>query len=257
MLVMLVMPLHSLPSLCSPFTLSLCRTVVPTPVSTLVSYRVQDAIQHSAEGRKKSKSGWTSLFLRLDESKINSRIIRELFGGLLRLIEPAMLARTYRIAKSAWTVERRNNFRSHVARFRNSLSLPRSDIFFRAAITVTRLSFFFPAPKWLFSLLLLSSPRYPVSSLGILESERKIPTRQFPLSLSLPFPTFEQSVVEQSLATRPVHTNVNNQLNHRCAAVCARALMHAREGTNGTSQTLELRRYDKLVHRFQSPIGPW
>lgn len=147
MLVMLVMPLHSLPSLCSPFTLSLCRTVVPTPVSTLVSYRVQDAIQHSAEGRKKSKSGWTSLFLRLDESKINSRIIRELFGGPLRLIEPAMLARTYRIAKSAWTVERRNNFRSHVARFRNSLSLPRSDIFFRAAITVTRLSFFFPGPE--------------------------------------------------------------------------------------------------------------
>lgn len=226
-------------------------SLLPCPLSCRIVFKMR------FNTARKSKSGWTSLFLRLDESKINSRIIRELFGGPLRLIEPAMLARTYRIAKNAWTVERRNNFRSHVARFRNSLSLPRSDIFFRAAITVTRLSFFFPAPKWLFSLLLLSSPRYPVSSLGILESERKIPTRQFPLSLSLPFPTFEQSVVEQSLATRPVHTNVNNQLNHRCAAVCARALMHAREGTNGTSQTLELRRYDKLVHRFQSPIGPW
>lgn len=196
--------------------------------------------------------------LRLDESEINRRIIRELFGGPLRLIEPVVLARTW-IAKNAWTVERRNNFRSHVARFRNSLSLL-ARIFFSGRRSQSLVFPFFSRPRsgyFLLRLLLLSSLRYPVSSLGMLESDRKMPTRQFPLSLSLLFPTFEQSVVERSLATRPVHTNVNNQLNHRCAAVCARALMHAREGTNGTSQTLELRRYDKLVHRFQSPIGPW
>lgn len=226
------------------------------PYSRVHSRVVSCSRCDSTQRGNRNPDGLPSFFASTNRKSIQE-LFGELFGGPLRLIEPAMLARTYRIAKNAWTVERRNNFRSHVARFRNSLSLPRSDIFFRVAITVTRLSFFFPAPKWLFSLLLLSSPRYPVSSLGILESERKIPTRQFPLSLSLPFPTFEQSVVEQSLATRPVHTNVNNQLNHRCAAVCARALMHAREGTNGTSQTLELRRYDKLVHRFQSPIGPW
>ena len=165
MLVMLVMPLHSLPSLCSPFTLSLCRTVVPTPVSTLVSYRVQDAIQHSAEGRKKSKSGWTSLFLRLDESKIKSRIIRELFGGPLRLIEPAMLARTYRIAKSAWTVERRNNFRSHVARFRNSLSLL-ARIFFSGRRSQSLVSPFFSRPRsgyFLSFFSLLLGIRFPLS----------------------------------------------------------------------------------------------
>lgn len=230
-------------------------SLLPCPLSCRIVFKMRFNTARKV-GKNRNPDGLPSFFASTNRKSIQE-LFGELFGGPLRLIEPAMLARTYRIAKSAWTVERRNNFRSHVARFRNSLSLPRSDIFFRAAITVTRLSFFFPAPKWLFSLLLLSSPRYPVSSLGILESERKIPTRQFPLSLSLPFPTFEQSVVEQSLATRPVHTNVNNQLNHRCAAVCARALMHAREGTNGTSQTLELRRYDKLVHRFQSPIGPW
>lgn len=79
------------------------------------------------------------------ETKINPRIIRELFRGPLRLIEPVVLARTW-IAKNAWTVERRNNFRSHVARFRTSLSLPLG-YFFPGGDHSHSSFLFFPGPE--------------------------------------------------------------------------------------------------------------
>lgn len=134
-------------------------SLLPCPLSCRIVFKMR------FNTARKSKSGWTSLFLRLDESKINSRIIRELFGGPLRLIEPAMLARTYRIAKSAWTVERRNNFRSHVARFRNSLSLL-ARIFFSGRRSQSLVSPFFSRPRsgyFLSFFSLLLGIRFPLS----------------------------------------------------------------------------------------------
>lgn len=152
-----------------------CRTVVRTRVhSRVISCSRCDLTPDTA--RRLEVEIWMDFFalLRLDETKINPRIIRELFRGPLRLIEPVVLAQTW-IAKNAWTVERRNNFRSHVARFRTSLSLL-ARIFFSGRRSQSLVFPFFSRSRSGYFLLrlLLSSLRYPISSLGILEgaSER-------------------------------------------------------------------------------------
>lgn len=60
---------------------------------------------------------------------------------------------------------------------------------------------------------------------------------------------------EETLATRPVHMNVNNQLNHRCAAVCARAYARTRGNQRDEADPGASTLRQSFAQRFQFPIG--
>lgn len=138
-------------------------SLLPCPLSCRIVFKMRFNTARKV-GKNRNPDGLPSFFASTNRKSIQE-LFGELFGGPLRLIEPAMLARTYRIAKNAWTVERRNNFRSHVARFRNSLSLL-ARIFFSGRRSQSLVSPFFSRPRsgyFLSFFSLLLGIRFPLS----------------------------------------------------------------------------------------------